>query len=130
MTLLNTAIKLGACDKVKNIKNKEQLAKLFFSPQGVEFCLEHNFPSLDDFRDLEFDTTKYGVYIDTEVYLENTDVALINSKGKLKFRGTDRYYRVVLMHGSECEIEVSDYAVVRVDGIGAKFINDGTAVVL
>lgn len=127
--MIEEAIKFGACAKTLRVETPDQMAELFFSPQGIEFCQEHSFPSLWQFRNIDFDTEKYGVYIDKEVELENQDVALIHSKGKLKFSGVDKSYKVILMHGSECEIEVSNYAVVKLEG-QAKIINDGTGVVL
>ena len=125
--IIEDALKLGACDKVKSATDLESLVELFFSPQGREFCLKNNFPSLETFRGI--DAEKYGVFTEKDVYLKNQNVALINCTGKLIFNKTDGY-KVILMHGSKVEIEVSNYAVVLIEGEGAIVKKDKTSKVL
>lgn len=128
--VINKAIELGACSNSLHADNERKLAHLFFSPQGVEFCLGNNFPPLETFRDFEF-AEKYGVYVDKQdIYVSNRDVALINSNAVLSFSGTERSYKVILMHGAKADIHLENYAVVRIEGDGAKVTNDGTGVIL
>lgn len=129
MKIIEDAIKLGACEKAKDVKDLQSLAKLFFSPQGREFCLKNNYPDLEAFRSLE-DAGKYNVFIDRGVEKNNEDIALINSHGKLKFNNPNKPYLVILMHGASAEINIENYSVVRIEGIGATVKKDKTSVVL
>ena len=44
------ARKLAVCDMFKGTEDIAGIARLYTSPQGVEFCLAANFPSLATFR--------------------------------------------------------------------------------
>lgn len=128
MKLVDEAIRLGACKKVARVKDFDSLARLFFTPQGREFCLENDYPSLEQFRGMNLEG--YPVYVDTTVVMKNQDVALINSHGELTFDGVDKAYTVLLMHGATANIHASNYAVVLVEGDGARVFTDETAKVL
>lgn len=118
--IIEEAIKLGACEKAGKAKTDRQLAKLFFSPQGREFCLEHNYPSLEWFRSHNFE--KYNVYVDKNVIVKDKDVALINSHGNLEY--TEGYHKVILMHGATADIRKNKYACVTVEGEGVKWLEN------
>ena len=77
--------------------------------------MEHNYPSLEVFRSLG-DLRKYNVFVDTEIEIENENVALINSHGELNF--TEGYHKVILMHGATANIKVGEVATVTVEGEG------------
>lgn len=128
MKIVENALKLGACNKIANIKDIPSLVELFYSPQGREFCIENKYPSLKTFR--EMDLEEYGIYTDKKVEVENKNVTLVNSYGKLTFNRLDQVYIVVLMHGAKADIYASNYAVVLVEGKGAKITTDLTAKVL
>ena len=121
MKIIDEAIKLGACSKVKNIDNLKKAVSLFFSPQGREFCIDNNYPSLDVFRSLG-DLSKYNVFVDKKVSIINKDVALVNSHGELKF--TEGYHFVILMHGATATIEVNEIATVTVEGEGGNICRE------
>ena len=116
MKVIDDAIKKGACNKIVNVKSEEELVKLFFSPQGREFCIEHNFPSLEWFSERDFE--KYNIFVNKEnVIAKNKNIALINSHGELEF--TEGYHVVILMHGATANIRKSWVACVTVEGEGA-----------
>lgn len=116
--IIDKAINLGACEKITKATDIRSLAWLFFSPQGREFCIEHNFPSLKDFKALK-GCENYNVFVNKKVKKLNTDVALIHSRGDLVFNKVDRVYKVILMHGSKANIYIENGAVVTVEGQGA-----------
>lgn len=75
----------------------------------------------------------YNVYVEEDVVIRNEDVALIGkSRSSLFFFGTDKAYKVILMHGAEAMINIGKYAVVRIENMSGNYriINDGTAEVL
>lgn len=128
MTVIEEALKLGACRKAGKIKNFEELAALFLSPQGIEFCMENNYPDIDYFRSVKQEAEAYDIYVDETLELDRS-VVLVNSNAKLNFSGC-KLYHVVLMHNSKAEIHATNYAVVKIDGKGATTTQDPTAIIL
>lgn len=130
--ILRNAVKLGACEASGKATDWKSLAWLFFSPQGVEFCRKHNYPSLDVFRQMDGVISSLGVYVDNACNVTNEDVALVGeSYSELHFSGTDRPYKVILMHGAKAKIYAGMYAVVKIENISGEYevFNDGTATV-
>lgn len=131
--ILRNAVKLGACEASGKATDWKSLAWLFFSPQGVEFCRKHNYPSLDVFRQMDGVISSLGVYVDDACNATNEDVALVGeSQSELHFSGTDRPYKVILMHGAKAKIYAGMYAVVKIENISGEYevFNDGTAMIL
>lgn len=132
-SIISEAIKLGACQKSSKASDWKSLAWLLFSPQGREFCASHNFPSLEAFRGMPESISEYGVYVDDVVEAHNADVALIGEgESVLRYDGTDKPYKVMLMHGANARIYAANYAVVNVCNISGDYevFNDGTATIL
>lgn len=124
---------LGACAKSQKATDWKSLAWLFFSPQGREFCAKHNYPAIDAFREMKDSVASHGVFVESPVERTNEDVALIGAGDSvLRFKGTDRPYKVILMHGAKAKIYAGTYAVVKVENISGDYevFNDGTATVL
>ena len=130
--ILNDAIKLGACQESSKASDWKSLAWLFFSPQGVEFCKKHNYPSLEAFKQMDASISSMGVYVNTAVKLTNTNTALIGeNQSELHFSGTEKPYKVILMLGAKAKIYAGLYAVVKVENISGdcEIYNDGTATI-
>ena len=134
--ILNKAIGLGACSQSGKATDWKSLVWLFFSPQGREFCRENNYPSnypsLEMFRSMKGNVESFGVHIEEDVKAVNEDKAIIGGTAELTYHGTDKAYKVILMHGGNARIKVGNYAVVRIENISGKYeiINDGTGKVL
>lgn len=131
--ILSNAVKLGACEASGKATDWKSLAWLFFSPQGVEFCKKHNYPSLDVFRQMDGVISSLGVYVDSLHNASNEDIALVgDSQSQLHFSGTEKPYKVILMHGAKAKIYASMYSVVKIENISGEYevFNDGTATIL
>lgn len=131
--VIDNAIALGACNKSGKASDWKSLAWLFFSPQGVEFCKKHNYPSLEAFRRMDGDILSLGVYVDKGCDLINQNVALVGEgQSELHFSDTERPYKVILMHGAKAKIYAGMYAVVKIENISGEYevFNDGTATVI
>lgn len=130
--ILNSAIGLGACSQSSKATDWKSLVWLFFSPQGREFCRENNYPSLEMFRSMKGNVESFGVHIEEDVKAVNEDKAIIGGIAELTYHGTDKAYKVILMHDGDARIKVGNYAVVRIENISGKYeiINDGTGKVL
>lgn len=115
---IELAQKLADCTMFKGTENLEQLIKLMFTPQGIEFLTHCNFPDLSTFRKFKkYHPERYGVYIDCgEISLsEARRVFLVgNSSATLNYRETAGN-RVYLMHGARASIIASGYAVVKIE---------------
>ena len=132
-SILRAAVRLGACSGSSKATDWRSLCWLFFSPQGREFCGSNNYPSIEMFRGMKSHVRPYNVYVEEDVVIRNEDVALIGkSRSSLFFFGTDKAYKVILMHGAEAIINIGKYAVVRIENMSGSYriINDGTAEVL
>lgn len=130
--ILNKAIRLGACSQSSKATDWKSLVWLFFSPQGCEFCKSINYPSLEMFRSMKGNVESFGVHIEENVKAVNEDKAIIGGTAELTFQGTDKAYKVIIMHGGNVRIKISNYAVVRIENISGYYeiINDGTGKVL
>lgn len=130
--ILNKAIELGACSKSGKATDWKSLVWLFFSPQGREFCRDNNYPSLEMFRLMKGYVESFGVHIEEDVQAINEDKAIIAGTAELTYHGTDKAYKVILMHGGNARIKIGNYAVVRVENMGGTYevVNDGTGKVL
>lgn len=130
--ILNKAIGLGACSQSSKATDWKSLVWLFFSPQGCEFCKSINYPSLEMFRSMKGNVESFGVHIEENVKAVNEDKAIIGGTAELAFQGTDKAYKVIIMHSGNVRIKISNYAVVRIENISGNYeiINDGTGKVL
>lgn len=112
------AQQLGACSKFTGDETIEQLISLLYSPQGREFCIGHEFPSLDVLRKFKkLDVEQYGIYIDagTIRLCERENLFLIgNTTADIICTQTKRH-AVYLMHGAFARIQAYDYALVHVE---------------
>lgn len=105
-------------DLFKGTETIEELAAIFRTPQGAEFCETHNFPDLDTWRRLNeaYDLTRFGVYVDAgNITLTNVaDVTLIGeTSGVLRYDELERH-TVVVMHGAKANVTASGWAIVFV----------------
>lgn len=130
--ILNKAKGLGACSQSSKATDWKSLVWLFFSPQGCEFCKSINYPSLEMFRSMKGNVESFGVHIEENVKAVNEDKAIIGGTAELTFQGTDKAYKVIIMHSGNVRIKISNYAVVRIENISGNYeiINDGTGKVL
>lgn len=112
------AQKLADCTMFKGTEDLEQLIRLMFTPQGIEFLTQYNFPDLATFRKFKkYHPERFGVYIDCgEISLsEARRVFLVgNSSATLNYRETAGN-RVYLMHGARASIIASGYAVIKIE---------------
>lgn len=130
--ILKKAIDLGACTQVNKATDWKSLCWLFFSPQGREFCRTNNYPTLEVFRGLKRKIEEFNLFVEEDTKLTNKDAAIISGTAELTYKGTDKAYKVILMHGADITIKIGNFAVVRVENISGnyKVENDGTGRIL
>lgn len=134
--ILNGASNIGACNGSQKVTDWKSLVWLFFSPQGREFCEEHNYPPLSVFQDISDDVVHYGVYVDVGAIEKNNDavIALVgDTDAKLTFTDNSQVHKVILMHGAKASLRLRNYTVVLLVNIGGCEIEidkDDTSVLL
>lgn len=115
--IYNQAKKFGACSMLTGEESPDQLMKLIFTPQGIEFCTKFNFPDIDTFQKYKgFEAERNGIYINTDVELHNVECLLLvgNTSAVLTYDDPIKSHHVILMHGAKATIKASGYAVVFV----------------
>lgn len=115
----------GECGLLKKVKTVPQAVKLFFSPQGLEFCEKKNFPTLELFRkESAIDLKKAGIYVDAgDVKISPHRVVCIvgNTNATINVAGVEHVFLIILMHGAHATITATDYAVVRVLNVSGSY---------
>lgn len=113
----------GACRKAGNIQNLDQLVELFLSAQGLEFCINHNYPSPDQWQAIkeawgETELAKRNIYINIskKVNCSNPgNLILVGEKTEayVSASGTDNIQTIIALHGAKAHVKGSDYAVLN-----------------
>lgn len=121
------AKEMGACNRFKGTEcTLEDIITLFLSQQGMEFCMNNQFPSLDTLRQFKkYDVEKYGIYIDAgDITLNNPKhVVLVGStSATVTFDALERH-EVYVLQGAKCTVEAYEWAVVRVQSDKTSQVN-------
>jgi hypothetical protein len=111
------ARKLGACDLFTGRERTvEDIVRLFMTPQGMEFCMEHRFPDIATLRRFKpFNVERWGVYIDAGlITLTDPAKAVIvgDTTATVNCRAMSSH-TVYLMRGARAVLNASGWTVVR-----------------
>lgn len=130
------AHKLAVCDMFKGSENLAEIARLFTSAQGLEFCLAANFPNVATFRLFKpYKPEQYGFHIDAgQITLRNPKTAiLIGRTYATVLCDTCERHEVVAMHGATANVLADKWAVVHtLSGVGSTIVRrtKGNAIIL
>lgn len=108
---------LGACRLGSGVKAPEDAARLLFTSQGREFCLAHEYPTLEMWRQIKHEIPglrEMGIYIDEGAIAIGNEsrIALIGETiAHATLTGVDGF-TVICQHGASASIEAANYAVV------------------
>lgn len=73
------AVDLGLCDQYqeewKSPLNIAQLCRLFH--RGQDFCIKHNYPSIEDIRQFGEEPKRYGVYATDGISTDQSSVVVV-----------------------------------------------------
>lgn len=112
------ARKLAACTLFTGKEDIPELARLFTTPQGLEFCLAANFPNLAMFRMFKpFKPEKLGFYIDAgDITLHNPKTAVLIGRTTATVHCNKcQASTIVTMHGATATVLASGWSVVRIE---------------
>ncbi|AMR34131.1 hypothetical protein A0256_23115 [Mucilaginibacter sp. PAMC 26640] len=117
--ILRKAKEAGICkpwaDMIAQGMSAGQLLKLY--REGIDFCLEHNFPTNDDLVRLGGPLlVQAGIYIDATVHLSNSDftVLLGKSHAAIEYSGYGAS-QLFVKHNSACNVSAADNAFIMID---------------
>lgn len=135
--IISNAKAFGACGLANHkIQSWEALAELYFSPQGIEFCNNMNFPSMALWHKIRtgHDVSEFGIFIEGRIRhsVNRPNVAIIGTHARLVYNQIGKY-TIVLQHGARAIIQASNYAVLNIVKIGTcevKLETDNTVRVL
>ena len=108
---------LGACSTFVEAKSVREIVDELFSPQGIEFCLNFRFPTLNVFRQFDKEEAK-----NCDVFIDCGDIEITNPKRAFLVGNTKAIIRcsktqnsnIYAMHGASVSIIASGYAIVSV----------------
>lgn len=122
----DVAQRLADCELFKGSESIEELAKVFTSPQGIEFCLATGFPNIATFRLFKgYRLERLGIYIDAgQITLHNpASAVLIGRTNATIYCDECRRHEVVVMQGATATVIASKWAVVRAqNGAGSNIV--------
>lgn len=113
------AQELGACNKANDIRSFADVAESLFSPQGREFAMKHDYPTIELWRSAKSecsDLSNHAIYVDVPtltLYLDERrkHVALIgDTAARVYIDAPDALHHIILMHGASVEVNASNYA--------------------
>ena len=95
----------------------EDIAEVFLSTQGLEFCMKYHFPNMAPFRLFkDKGAEKYGIYIDAGVItLKNPARAILIGRTSATVNCDEcKQHEIVLLHGARAVVNASKWAVASV----------------
>lgn len=118
-SLNNLAEAYRECKMFKGTESVEELAALYKSNRGVEFCMRYHFPNIATVRTFKKDhPERFGIYIDAgNITIEEPKerVLLIGRTTASVNCSETRNYNVICLHGGKAIINASKWSVVRVE---------------
>lgn len=115
------ALDKGACSLIESANSIDDLAKLLKTPQGIEFCKNHSFPSLDILREHKRELVKYDIYVDAGfvTFQNKSDVMVAgDTTAVVSIRQNDKPYFVHVLDGAKAIVNTYRYSVCQVNVIG------------
>ena len=117
-SLFNMAEKYRVCSMFKGTETVEEVLALFTTPQGIEFCTKHSFPTIEMCRKFKGETAeRLGIFVEEDVRIANYPIVVLvgNCHAELEYNDPDKRHQVILMHGASASIKASNWAVVFVN---------------
>lgn len=93
----------------------DDIVGLFFSAQGMEFCIKNHFPNLATFRQFKrYGVERFGIYIDAgTITLRNPARAILIGRTLATVNcDTLERHEVFVLHGAKAVVNASGWAVV------------------
>lgn len=115
------ALKMGACALASQTEG-DRLARLAFTPQGLEFCSLHDWPTLEDIKEIKPEERERLGFLtpspsggkkvfDTRI----TDICIIGpGRAILDCPVTSEPYHILCLDGADVTLSLRNYAVAAI----------------
>ena len=128
----------GACRKVLNLRDWEDAAALFWSPQGIEFFKNKCCLDIEKWEQIAKDCnlTEYGVYLnqgEINIPLRKNIAVIGNTIATIRIDSPTILHQIIIAHGAKAQIIVENYGVVAITEVGdvsTQIVADKTAIIL
>ena len=93
--------------------------------RGIDFCIKHDYPTLDFIREnFKGKCEPYGVWVDERVYLRNVDRLVLEGDctGEIEYDGFS-VSRLFLRHNSTIKVKASQYAIVTIESFDSSHLD-------
>lgn len=116
--IYNSAKPFHPCGLFTGRESLEEMLEVFLSPQGLEFCVAHDFLVKADLQALKaMSLEDWGIWIDAgRKASQNARIVVLvgDCDFTLSYDTLEHPCRVVLLKGAKAQISASGYAVVSV----------------
>lgn len=120
--ITQTALELGACDMIRDVRSEDELLQILFTPQGREFCKLNRFPSIRMIDQLQPHKTMLRLQDPCPHELHNPSRLAVVGKLSLplsiSYTKRNRLFRLILMHGASVTIRLATNCLVQLVEIG------------
>lgn len=120
--ITQTALELGACDMIRDVRSEDELLQVLFTPQGREFCKLNRFPSIQMIDQLQPHKTMLRLQDPCPHELHNpyrlAVVGKLSLPLSISYTKRNRLFRLILMHGAEVTLHLAPYCSVQIVEIG------------
>lgn len=114
------AVSLGLCNQWQqeweDNSSKEVLIEKYL--RGIDFCMKHNYPSVDFIKEKFGDTINaFGIYVDTDALIVNKHMTVLlgNSNARVSMQGV--VGEIYVRHQTNMSLVATNYAKVWVNAL-------------
>ncbi len=97
-------------------KSVREIVELLTKPQGIEFCMNSGFPSIELFREFaSYGSEEYGMWVDAgDITITNPElpVVIVGKTTAVINVNELRRFQIYLFYGAKVVVEASGWAVV------------------
>lgn len=120
--ITQTALELGACDMIRDVRSESELLQVLFTPQGREFCKRNCFPSIRMIDQLQPHKTMLRLQDPCPHELHNPSRIAVVGKLSLplsiSYTKRNRLFRLILIHGAKVTLRIAPHCQVQITEVG------------
>lgn len=116
--LFKEAVKKGLCKPWQKSWKDDIDSLLYMYKRGIDFCITKDYPSIEMIREMKGLTEGHDIYIDSKKTISAYKETIICTCDSDMQINVDPYavVRIYLLHNSKATINVSEGAIVLIDG--------------
>lgn len=120
-SIRESATGMGACEKGKKAQG-EEIAKIAFTPQGMEFCCRHDFPKESDIKDIPGEEQeRQGFFCRktdggrVRIETDRTDICILGDcDAEVVCSREDKLYHILVLDRARVKVIMQGYSVASI----------------